>query len=160
SQSATILTPAVSRSRPMSWWPRPPTPPTAVVDPSPMTATFTASLGPPARGPAPSISRGIPSPRPAVIEPLRKLPRGLGFMSLAHHGPGVLRCERPLPGLRADGYDVVVARRPACQSLASGPGFVDPPPEVTRPARRQSSRGNVTNRHTPPGAAPAYHGEL
>ena len=66
----------------MSWWPRPPTPPTAVVDPRPMTATFTASLGPPGRGPAPSISRGIPSARPAVIEPLRKLRRGIGFISL------------------------------------------------------------------------------
>ena len=57
---------------------RPPTPPTAVVDPSPMTATFTASLGPTDRSPVP----GIPSARPAVIEPFRKLRRGIDFISL------------------------------------------------------------------------------
>ncbi len=66
----------------MSWWPRPPTPPTAVVDPSPMTATFTTSLGPPDGGPAPSMNRGIAGARPAVIESLRKIRREIGFIAL------------------------------------------------------------------------------
>jgi hypothetical protein len=38
-----------------------------------------------------------------------------------------------LPGPRAYGDGVAVARRPVCQSLASGPRFVDPPPELTPP---------------------------
>src|SRR5262249_35155977 len=54
----------------------------AVVEPSPITATFTVSLGPTGRAPAPSNSRGIPSARPAVIESLRKFRRGIGFISL------------------------------------------------------------------------------
>jgi hypothetical protein len=66
----------------MSWWPRPPTPPTAVVDPSPMTATFTVSLGPTDPRPAPGIRRGIPSARLAAIEPVRKLRRGMDFILL------------------------------------------------------------------------------
>jgi hypothetical protein len=47
-----------------------------------MTATFTASLGLPDWSPAPSISRGIPSASPAVIEPLRNFRRGIGFIAL------------------------------------------------------------------------------
>src|SRR4051812_26308341 len=47
-----------------------------------MTATRTASLGPSDPGPAPLINRGTPSPRPAAIEPLRKLLRGIGFILL------------------------------------------------------------------------------
>ncbi len=93
----------------MSWWPRPPTPPMAVVDPSPMTATFTASLGLPDRGPAPSISLGIPIARPAAIEPLRKLRRAIGFISMLtmdlgcfgvngrSRGPGPTDPPRPWP---------------------------------------------------------------
>ena len=125
----------------MSWWPRPPTPPTAVVDPSPITATFTASLGPPARAPAPGNSRGTPSPRPAAIEPLKKLRRGIALISLLTTDLGWFGVT-DAPGLRADGYVVPVAGRPAGHTLTGGPGRVDSPPELTLPGpvRRHPSR--------------------
>ena len=66
----------------MSWWPQPPCASTAVVDPSPIPATFTASLGPPPRAPAPGNSRGTPRPRPAAIAPLTTLRRGIALTSL------------------------------------------------------------------------------
>src|SRR5262245_36864489 len=47
-----------------------------------MTATRTASLGPTDRGSAPVSRRGAPRARPAAIELVRKLLRGIGFILL------------------------------------------------------------------------------
>src|SRR2546428_8651497 len=68
----------------MSWCPRPPTPPTAVVDPSPITATRTVSLGPEDRDEpsAPRTILGIPSASPAVNDLFRKFLRVIVFMSV------------------------------------------------------------------------------
>src|SRR5213594_2922430 len=68
----------------MSWCPRPPTPPTAVVDPSPITATRTVSLGPGDRDEpsAPITVFGIPRASPAVIERLRNFLRVIVFIEV------------------------------------------------------------------------------
>src|SRR5438034_1012240 len=68
----------------MSWCPRPPTPPTAVVDPSPITATRTVSLGPGDRDEpsAPRTILGIPSANPAVIERFRNFLRVIVFIAV------------------------------------------------------------------------------
>src|SRR5262245_49807615 len=59
-----------------------------------MTATRTASLGPADRGSAPVNSRGTPSARPAAIELLRKLLRGIGFILLPPNGLEWFRVNR------------------------------------------------------------------
>src|SRR5881397_1452340 len=68
----------------MSWCPRPPTPPTAVVDPSPITATRTVSLGPGDRDEpaAPITNLGIPSASPTVIEVFRNFLRVMVFIAV------------------------------------------------------------------------------
>ena len=78
---ATIFTPEISRSRPINWWPRPPTPPTAVVDPRPMTATFTVSLGLPARArPRTSVAASPVPDRPSL-----NLSKSFGVGSVSYH---------------------------------------------------------------------------
>ena len=82
SKRAAIWTPETCRSRAISWSPRPPTPPTAVVSPSPMTATRIVWFGPILFDGlcARAIRRGIPVTAPAARDCVRKLLRLSWFL--------------------------------------------------------------------------------